>query len=227
MFPRLPTATKALLIANVILFLLQQPFLLGMQTFEPFMLQPWQQGFDAFSPGGNFQPWRLLTYGFLHSGFAHLFFNMLLLFLLGSPLEQTWGEKRFLVFYLVCIAGAGVCQLIVGTMLDNPATVLGASGGVFGLLLGYGMVFGDRVMRLLFPPITMTARTFVILMGVTEVVMAMTGWDPGVAHLAHLGGMLFGWLLIRYWRGQPPFNKRRPPGPPGPRKRPNHLRSVK
>lgn len=227
MFPRLPTVTKALLIANVILFLLQQPFLLGMQTFEPFMLQPLQQGFDAFSPGGNFQPWQLLTYGFLHSGFAHLFFNMMLLFLLGAPLEQTWGEKRFLVFYLVCIAGAGVCQLIVGALLDNPATVLGASGGVFGLMLGYGMVFGDRVMRLLFPPITMTARTFVILMGVTEVVLAMTGWDPGVAHLAHLGGMLFGWLLIRYWRGQPPFNKRRPPSPPGPRKRPNHLRSVK
>jgi len=224
MFPRLPTVTKALLIANVILFLLQQPFLLGMQTFEPFMLQPLQQGFDAFSPGGNFQPWQLLTYGFLHSGFAHLFFNMMLLFLLGAPLEQTWGEKRFLVFYLVCTAGAGVCQLIVGALLDNPATVLGASGGVFGLMLGYGMVFGDRVMRLLFPPITMTARTFVILMGVTEVVLAMTGWDPGVAHLAHLGGMLFGWLLIRYWRGQPPFNKRRPPGP---RRRPNHLRSVK
>ena len=75
MFPRLPTVTKALLIANAILFLLQQPFLLGMQTFEPFMLQPLQQGFDAFSPGGNFQPWQLLTYGFLHGSFGHLFFN--------------------------------------------------------------------------------------------------------------------------------------------------------
>lgn len=227
MFPRLTPVTKALLIANVILFLLQQPFLLGMQTFEPFMLQPWQQGFDAFSPGSNFQPWQLLTYGFLHAGFGHLFFNMMLLFMLGAPLEQTWGEKRFLTYYLVCVGGAGLCQLLVGTLLDNPATVLGASGGVFGLLLAYGMIFGRQVIRLMFPPITMTVRTFVILMGVTEIVMAMTGWDPGVAHLAHLGGMLFGWLLIRYWRGQSPFNKRRPPGPPGPRKRPNHLRSVK
>jgi len=139
MFPRLPTVTKALLIANAILFLLQQPFLLGMQTFEPFMLQPLQQGFDAFSPGGNFQPWQLLTYGFLHGSFGHLFFNMLAVFMFGAPLEQTWGEKRFLLYYLVCVAGAGVCQLLVGTLLENPATVLGASGGVFGLLLAYGI----------------------------------------------------------------------------------------
>ncbi len=103
MFPRLPTVTKALLIANAILFLLQQPFLLGMQTFEPFMLQPLQQGFDAFSPGGNFQPWQLLTYGFLHGSFGHLFFNMLAVFMFGAPLEQTWGEKRFLLYYLVCV----------------------------------------------------------------------------------------------------------------------------
>ncbi|MGE8268086.1 MAG: rhomboid family intramembrane serine protease [Stenotrophomonas geniculata] len=224
MFPRLPTVTKALLIANAILFLLQQPFLLGMQTFEPFMLQPLQQGFDAFSPGGNFQPWQLLTYGFLHGSFGHLFFNMLAVFMFGAPLEQTWGEKRFLLYYMVCVAGAGVCQLLVGTLLENPATVLGASGGVFGLLLAYGMLFPNQRVMLLFPPIPMKARTFVILFGVGELVLGMTGWQPGVAHFAHLGGMLFGWLLIRYWRGQPPFNKRRPPGPP---KRPNHLRSVK
>lgn len=163
MFPRLPTVTKALLIANAILFLLQQPFLLGMQTFEPFMLQPLQQGFDAFSPGGNFQPWQLLTYGFLHGSFGHLFFNMLAVFMFGAPLEQTWGEKRFLLYYLVCVAGAGVCQLLVGTLLENPATVLGASGGVFGLLLAYGMLFPNQRVMLLFPPIPMKARTFVIL----------------------------------------------------------------
>jgi membrane associated rhomboid family serine protease len=142
----------------------------------------------------------------------------------GAPLEQTWGEKRFLLYYLVCVAGAGVCQLLVGTLLENPATVLGASGGVFGLLLAYGMLFPNQRVMLLFPPIPMKARTFVILFGVGELVLGMTGWQPGVAHFAHLGGMLFGWLLIRYWRGQSPFNKRRPPGPP---KRPNHLRSVK
>ena len=127
MFPRLPTVTKALLIANAVLFLLQQPFLLGNATFEPFMLQPLGGGFDPFSPGGNFQPWQLLTYGFLHGSFGHLFFNMLALFMFGAPLEQTWGEKRFLTYYLVCVAGAGLCQLVVGMMLADPATVLGLS----------------------------------------------------------------------------------------------------
>ena len=225
MFPRLPTVTKALLIANVVLFVLQQPFLLGMQTFEPFVLWPISSGgFDPFSPGQNFQPWQLLTYGFLHGSFGHLFFNMLALFMFGAPLELTWGEKRFATYYLVCVAGAGLCQLLVAALVGEGGAVLGASGGVFGLLLAYGMLFPNQRVMLLFPPIPMKARTFVILFGVGELVLGMTGWQPGVAHFAHLGGMLFGWLLIRYWRGQSPFNKRRPPGPP---KRPNHLRSVK
>ncbi len=225
MFPRLPTVTKALLIANAVIFLLQQPFLLGYGTFEPFMLQP-LGGFDPFSPGGNFQPWQLLTYGFLHGSFSHLLFNMLALFMFGAPLEQTWGEKRFLIYYLVCVAGAGVCQLLVGTMIVDPAPVLGASGGVFGLLLAFGMLFPNQRVMLLFPPIPMKARTFVIVIGLTELVFGATSWQPGIAHFAHLGGMLFGWLMIRYWRGQPPFN-RRPPGSGGGPKRPNHLRSVK
>jgi membrane associated rhomboid family serine protease len=90
---------------------------------------------------------------------------------------------------------------------------VGASGAIFGLLLGYGMLFPKRRMVLFPVPIEMNARTFVILFGVAELVFAYTGWQPGIGHFAHLGGMLFGWLLIRYWRGQPPFGKRRPPGP--------------
>lgn len=222
MFPRLPTVTKALLIANGVLFLLQ--WVLSDATFAPLMLWPiGDGGFDPFSPGQNFQPWQLLTYGFLHGGFSHLFFNMLALFMFGAPLEQTWGEKRFLTYYLVCIAGAGVCQLLVGWLASSSAPVLGASGGVFGLLLAYGMLFPNQRVMLLFPPIPMKARTFVIVFGAMELVFGFTGWQPGVAHFAHLGGMLFGWLLIRYWRGQSPFNRRRPPGGP----RPNHLRRVK
>ncbi|MCW0378732.1 Rhomboid protease GlpG [Xanthomonas sacchari] len=216
MFPRLPPVTKALLIANVVVFLLQQPFLLGDATFEPFKL--WPIGvFDAFSPGQNFQLWQLLTYGFLHGSFSHLFFNMLALYMFGGPLEQTWGEKRFLTYYLVCVAGAGLCQLLVGWwMLSNgnePYPTLGASGGIFGLLLAFGMLFPNQRVVLLFPPIPMKARTFVIVFGALELLMGFTGWQPGVAHFAHLGGMLFGWLMIRYWRGQPPFGKRKPPRP--------------
>ena len=222
MFSRLPTVTKALLIANIVLFLLQQVFPEG--TFDPFMLWPLSEhGFDAFSPGQNFQPWQLLTYGFLHGSFGHLFFNMIALFMFGAPLAQTWGEKRFLIYYLVTVAGAGLCQLLVAALMGEGNPVLGASGGVFGLLLAFGMLFPNQRVMLLFPPIPMKARTFVIVFGAMELMLGFTGWQPGVAHFAHLGGMLFGWLLIRYWRGQPPF-KPRGGGGSG---RPNHLRRVK
>ncbi|MFC6839702.1 rhomboid family intramembrane serine protease [Xanthomonas theicola] len=214
MFPRLPPVTQALLIGNVVLFLLQM--LLGEATFAPFMLWPIGQ-FDAFSPGQNFQIWQLLTYGFLHGGFSHLLFNMLALYMFGGPLEQTWGNKRFLTYYLVCVAGAGLCQLLVGWWTvsngGEPYPTVGASGGIFGLLLAFGLLFPNQRVMLLFPPIPMKARTFVIVFGALELVMGFTGWQPGVAHFAHLGGMLFGWLLIRYWRGQPPFGKRKPPRP--------------
>ena len=202
MFPRLLPVTRALLIANVAVYLLQ--LVSGNALMD--WLALWPLGY-------GFMPWQLLTYGFMHGGLMHLLFNMLVLFMFGAPLEQTWGEKRFLLYYLVCVAGAGVCQLLVGTLLENPATVLGASGGVFGLLLAYGMLFPNQRVMLLFPPIPMKARTLVIVYGAVELMLGFTGWQPGVAHFAHLGGMFFGWLLIRYWRGQPPFNKRRPPGP--------------
>ncbi len=160
-------------------------------------------------------PWQLLTYGFLHEGFQHLFFNMLAVFMFGAALEHTWGEKRFLTYYLVCVAGAGVCQLLVSWLLSSGTPVLGSSGGVFGLLMAYGMLFPDERILLVFPPIPMKARTFVILYGVIELLMGITGIQPNVAHFTHLGGMLFGWLLIRYWRGQPPFGgSGRKPKPP-------------
>lgn len=215
MFPRLPKITQTLLIATVAVFLLQQ---VAGSFFDAFMLWPLgASGSDPLSMSSGFQPWQLLSYGFLHGSFGHLFFNMLALFMFGPPLEQTWGEKRFLTYYLVTVAGAGLCQLLVAALTGDVTPVLGASGAVFGLLLAFGMLFPNQRVMLMFPPIPMKARTFVFVFGAMELVLGMTGWQPGVAHFAHLGGMLFGWLLIRYWRGQPPFNKRRP----------NHLRRVK
>jgi membrane associated rhomboid family serine protease len=216
MFTNLPPITKALLLANGVLFLLQQ--VLGNVTFEPFMLWPLDAaGFDAFSPGRNFLPWQLLTYGFLHGSFAHALFNMLALLMFGAPLEYTWGNRRFLTFYLVCVAGAGVCQLFVASWTawqgGQSYPTVGASGGVFGLLLAYGMLFPNQRVMLLIPPIPMKARTLVIVYGAIELLLGFSGWQPGVAHFAHLGGMLFGWLLIRYWRGQPPFGKSGPTRP--------------
>ena len=147
----------------------------------------------------------------------HLAFNMLALVMFGAPLEYTWGERRFLTYYLVCVFGAGLCQLLVASMAVSQGELayptVGASGGVFGLLLAYGMLFPNQRVMLLFPPIPMKARTLVIVYGAIELMLGFTGWQPGVAHFAHLGGMLFGWLLIRYWRGQPPFGRRGPPRP--------------
>lgn len=216
MFSNLPPVTKALLIANGLVFLLQQ--LLGDATFAPFMLWPLgDSGLDPFSPGQDFMPWQLLTYGFLHGSLPHVLFNMLALLMFGAPLEYTWGNKRFLTYFLVCVAGAGVCQLVVASWAASQGggayPTVGASGGVFGLLLAYGMLFPNQRVMLLIPPIPMKARTLVIVYGAIELLLGATGIQPGVAHFAHLGGMLFGWLLIRYWRGQPPFNKKAPPRP--------------
>lgn len=217
MFSNIPPVTKALLIANGVVFLLQ--LVLGDAAFAPFMLWPLGGAADPLSLSQTFLPWQLLTYGFLHdpSHYAHILFNMLALFMFGAPLEYTWGNKRFLSYYLVCVAGAGLCQLAVGSWMVSQGTpgypTIGASGGVFGLLFAYGLLFPNQRVMLLIPPIPMKARTLVIVYGAIELFLGATGFQPGVAHFAHLGGMLFGWLLIRYWRGQPPFGKGGPRRP--------------
>ncbi len=214
----LPRITKILLIANLVGFALQ--WLMGEARMELFEL--WPLGDGVYSPAGappSFMPWQLLTYGFMHDprSIFHLAFNMLALVMFGAPLEHTWGERRYLTYYLVCVVGAGLCQLAVGSWAVSqgaqPYPTIGASGGVFGLLLAYGMLFPNQRVMLLIPPIPMKARTLVIVYGLFELGLGITGLQPGVAHFAHLGGMLFGWLLIRKWRGQSPFGKRPPPRP--------------
>lgn len=218
MLPPVLPMTRALLIANCVVFLLQMvlsPLLLDSFELWPINLT----GMDSPYPG--FMPWQLLTAGFMHGGFLHLAFNMLMLWMFGTPLEATWGERRFLTFFLVCVVGGNLCQLVLATWMLSAgygiSSTLGASGGVYGLLLAFGMIFPNQRM-IIFPfPVEIRARTLVIILGVLAVFYAVTGSQGGVAHLAHLGGMLFGWLMIRYWRGQPPFGKgrgKRPPPPP-------------
>ncbi|MFC3550007.1 rhomboid family intramembrane serine protease [Lysobacter cavernae] len=211
MFSNLPPVTKALLIGNGLVFVLQ--WALGDAALAQFMLWPPGSGNDLLGIG--FMPWQLLTYGFMHGGFAHLLFNMLALVMFGAPLEHVWGERRYLTYYLVCVVGAALCQIAVGvwTLSEGGQAypTVGASGGIFGLLLAYGMLFPNQRVMLLIPPIPMKARTLVIVYGAVELLLGITNTMPGVAHFAHLGGMLFGWLLIRYWRGQPPFGRKGPP----------------
>ncbi len=162
-------------------------------------------GTRAIIPG--FWPWQLVTYSFLHGDLTHLLFNMFALWMFGVQIESKWGSKRFAIFYFVCVIGAGLIQMIV--MWGAPIPTLGASGGVFGILLAFGMLFPNQIILLIFPPIPMKAKYFVIIFGGLELFFAVSGTQAGVANFAHLGGMLFGFLMIMYWRGKLPIQPQR------------------
>ena len=188
----IPNVIFILLVANGLLFALQQ-------LSREFLLANF-----ALWPVGTplFQPWQLLTYGFLHSPtyLGHIFFNMFGLWMFGRDLERMMGPKRFLTYYLTCVIGAGIVQLIVAGTQGGIYPTLGASGGVFGILLAFGLAFPNRMVMLLIPPIPMRAKYFVLIFGLLELYLGVSGNAPGVANFAHLGGMLFGFLLIQYWK---------------------------
>jgi membrane associated rhomboid family serine protease len=151
----------------------------------------------------GFQPWQLVTYAFLHGDWVHLFFNMFALYMFGPSVEQLMGSKRFLVYYTVCVITAALAQLAVQHVIGGfPHATVGASGGVFGLLLAYGMAFPRRKLMLVFPPIPMPAWLFVTLYGLLELYLGLFARGSNVAHFAHLGGMAGGLVLLLYWRSQ-------------------------
>ena len=195
----MPPVTQGLLVANVLIFFVAQQ--LGGDIIGLFALWPWDTGL--------FRPWQLLTYAFLHGGLTHLAFNMFGLWMFGSELERVWGPRRMMHFYLVSVLVAALAQLLVTWWLGAQAPTVGASGGLFGLLIGFAMVFPRRKITPLIPPIPMPAPVFVALYGAIELTLGVTGSASGVAHFAHLGGLREGWLMMRYWRGQPPFGRAR------------------
>jgi membrane associated rhomboid family serine protease len=133
----------------------------------------------------------------------HLLLNMYALWLFGTRMENVWGSSAFAVYYFVCVIGAGVTQLLVSTLSGGFYPTIGASGGVFGLLLAFGMRFPNEVLMLIFPPVALPAKWFVTIYAAIELWAGVAGTQAGVAHFAHLGGMLFGYLLIQYWRRRP------------------------
>src|SRR4051794_30167207 len=193
--------TQILLIANIAAYLLQSFAQTEMLTW--FALWPPHMPVGEYPPEVSFQPWQLVTYSFLHGGLTHLLFNMLALYMFGSDLERVFGAKRFTIYYFVCVVSAALAQLAVSTLGSLPPyPTVGASGGVFGLLLAFGLYFPRRMVMLLFPPIPMPAWLFVTLYGAVELFLGVTGTQQGVAHFAHLGGMLGGYLTIRAWRSR-------------------------
>lgn len=201
----MPPVTTALIVANVAVFFLQS---LAPGIVLPFAL--WPLAASASGAGVSFGPWQLLTYAFLHGGLVHLAFNMFALYMFGSAIEQVFGPRRYLVYYLVCVVSAGLSQLLVAAMMGGVYPTVGASGGVFGLLLAYGMYFPNNRVMLLFPPIPMPARVFVIVYAVIELYLGVTGSQAGVAHFAHLGGMIGGFVMLRYWKISAGIRRRDP-----------------
>jgi membrane associated rhomboid family serine protease len=190
--------TRTLLIFNGAMFLLE--IYTGDQFIDKLALWPFSvPGYGA----PQFQLWQLISYSFLHGSPMHLLLNMYALWLFGSRMEIEWGSKSYALYYFVCVIGAGLAQLIVATLAARSGTIyptVGASGGVFGLLLAFGLYFPNERLILIIPPVIIKAKWFVLIYGLIELWAGITGSVAGVAHFAHLGGMLFGFLLILYWR---------------------------
>ena len=208
-----PLVVKNLIIINVIMLvitLIAPQFMYS--TFSLFYFE---------SP--HFKMFQLLTHMFMHGGIWHLAFNMYALWMFGSVLENVWGSKKFFVYYLATGLGAAILHLLVlwiqvsslesslaagnfavATQIQDimRTPTVGASGAVYGLLLAFGMLFPNDVIRMIFPPIALKAKWFVIIFGAIELFLGITNSASNVAHFAHLGGMLFGYILIVYWRKQ-------------------------
>ncbi|MEX0606930.1 MAG: rhomboid family intramembrane serine protease [Halofilum sp. (in: g-proteobacteria)] len=214
---RFPPVVQALLIANGIGFLLlglgdalgfDRDSLIVNFALWPLDTPSYVEGPIGLQQVPQFQLWQLITYAFLHAGLLHLFFNMFALWMFGTAMEQVWGSRRFLTYFLVCIVGAAVAQLIVTSGSGTIHPTVGASGGVFGILLAFGMRFPNQYILLLIPPVPIRAKWFVLGYGALELYLGISGTQAGVAHFAHLGGMVAGFVLILYWRGKLPWKPR-------------------
>ena len=206
-----PTAIKNIIIINVLIMIMTS-------LNENFMYET----FALFYPTSPFfHWWQPVTHMFMHGGFWHLFFNMYTLYIFGSVLERVWGTKKFLIFYFVtgigaalihtgvewiqmqsymsqAAEGSGAALSAIHAMKMTPT--VGASGAIYGVLMGYAMLYPDSVLTLIFPPISMKAKWFVLIFAGIELLTGVTGTGGGIAHFAHLGGLIFGFLLIWYWK---------------------------
>ena len=196
-FTVFPPAVKHLLIINFVVYLASWTPGIGQ------ILQAYAPLFPVASP--FFYPWQFITYMFMHASLSHIFFNLFALWMFGQAIENFWGTKRFAIYYFLTGIGAGLLHVFINS--DPVATsqgmqyipTVGASGAVYGILLAFGMMFPDRPIMLIFLPIPIKAKYFVAFFGVIEFFSGITSTNSNVAHFAHLGGMLVGFILIKYW----------------------------
>jgi membrane associated rhomboid family serine protease len=194
-FSFFPPVIKALLIINGLMWLFFGVFLpaFTFQNVPIFVI--FREYLELWPLGTNFWPWQLVTYMFLHGGFWHIFFNMLMLWMFGMELEHTWGSAKFLLYYLLCGVGAGVANLLVAPLLGQVAPTVGASGAVFGILIAFGMLWPDRPIYVYFL-LPIRAKYFIAASIGIELITGVTGSSDGVAHVAHLGGAAVGFFFI-------------------------------
>lgn len=196
---------KNLIVINTIVLIGTE--LIGDKMYELFALFPFESQM--------FKWYQVVTHMFMHGGFWHLLFNMYTLAIFGTVLERQWGANKFLLFYFVTGIGAALCHNLVlhlqishalagGDMMTAASIMriptVGASGAIYGVLLGYGMLFPNSILQLIFPPVSLKAKWFVLIFAGIELLTGLTGMGGGIAHFAHLGGMLFGLILILYWK---------------------------
>ena len=190
-----PPVVKNLIIINVLVYMATALLPVGNEIIRFCAL--W---FGA-SPFGEFHSYQFVTYMFLHASVEHIFFNMFALWMFGRTLEYELGSKRFLIYYMVCGVGAALIQLATAYLTgEMPIQLVGASGAVMRLLLAFGVMHPNAVIMLLIPPIPMKAKWFVVIYGVIELFLGWTGFGGNVAHFAHVGGMLWGLLLLQWWK---------------------------
>ena len=216
----IPVVTKNLLIINILVFIATY-VLRGLNIYLNDIL-----GLHFFL-ASDFRIWQFFTYMFMHSGFTHILLNMFMLWMFGMVVENVWGPRKFLFYYIVCGVGAGLCQELAqyGTYLVeglanfesvkigttvlpmdvylNMMNTVGASGAIYGVLLAFGMLFPEERMFIIPIPVPIKAKWIIMGSIVVELFSAIGTSNDGVAHLAHLGGMLFGFILIRYWKKHP------------------------
>ncbi len=204
-FSLFPPVLKTLIIINVVVFVIQNLLLsvfhignvnLESLFFKYFALQPIFTG-ETFIANSAFYVWQLVTYQFMHAGFMHIFFNLFVLWMFGTELEDKWGKGKFLTFYLLAGIGAGLAQLFVSPMLGSIGPTVGASGSIYGILLAFGLTFPDRSIFMFPFFIPIKAKYFVLIMVAIELIFGFSMSD-GVARFAHLGGALTGYLLILF-----------------------------
>ncbi len=193
---RITDTVKHLIIINVLMFIL--PMMMWGEYGRTFLAL-------YYPMYEEFAPYQFVTSIFMHGDLMHLLFNMYMLYFLGVMLESYWGPKKFLLYYLVCGVGASVFSLLIDFVMLQymnvmPGSSWGASGAIFGLLMAAAMVFPNRKVSLILPPVTLSFKILVPLLMALELYLGMSGKNTGIGHFAHLGGAVVGFFLILFWR---------------------------